>query len=1330
VQASPASEAASGIAHAMRALGVTPAGDGVHVAIPAPGARRLFFCVFEKGQEVARHELPRRQGDVFHGHIRGIAPGTCYGLRAEGRWEHRFNPQKLLLDPWARGLEGPLRVHPTAFDTGEAPDPADSGPHLVRAVVQAPLPRLDWHPLPARPEVIYEMHVRGFTRRHPAIPEAIRGTFAGLAHPAAIAHLTRLGVTQVELLPTAAWVDERHLGPLGLTNYWGYNTVCWLAPDPRLAPGGMAEVRAAVSALRGAGIGVILDIVLNHSGEGDALGPTLSLRGLGDGAWYRLHEGGYVDDTGCGNTLALDRPWPLRLAMDAMRHWAEQAGVDGFRLDLATTLGRRATGFDPHAPLLAAMRQDPVLRSRRIIAEPWDLGAGGYQLGHFPPGWPEWNDRFRDDVRRFWRGTEGAGIGPLAMRLAGSDDIFPDRVADSLNFVTAHDGFTLRDLVSHAHRHNLANGEENRDGTDNNNSWNNGVEGATDDPAILARRDRDVRALLATLLAARGIPMISMGDEAGRSQGGNNNPYAQDNETSWFDWAGMDQGLMDFTARLVAIRKAHPALHAPAALTGAPADETELPDVAWLHADGRAIEGQDWQHGRCLVAVFYAAGDRVLLACNGGEHALPLRLPSPRWGFAWKLLADSARPEAEILGELAPRSVVLLAEEQVSSRAAESADPDLLARLATAAGLAPVWHDVEGHEHHVPQATLRHILGTLGLPAETAAQARDSLARRRRRPPLPPYHAARAGTPAILQLGDDAPQRLELQLTLEDGTARELVVTQENGSVVLPPLPLGRHALRWRDTLCRITAAPPSCYLPPSMEAGQRHFGITAQTYALRHASDQGMGDFTAVAELARRASAENALWLGISPPHALHPTDRERASPYQPSDRRFLEPMLIDVSRLGASDYTDAPRDQHWVDYPAVWQGKRRLLHAAWTGFDPADPSFASFRTEGGSALQRFCAFNALAELTGHADSKRWPAGLRHGRDTGVEAFCLQEADAVGFHAWLQFVADRQMAEATRAGAGLYRDLAVGTAADGAEFWSGDMAFLPGLSIGAPPDPLGPLGQVWGVPPPDPMAAEASGHSGLAALIRANMRHAKALRIDHVLGLKRLFLVPDGVSAAEGCYLDQPFQAALGEIALESHRAGCAVVGEDLGTVPAGLREELREARALSYRVLWFERDGLAFLAPDRYPPLAAACVSTHDLPTLAGWWDAADIAEREALSLMDQARAIDAREDRHRERDALFTAMRAAGLDVPEPDDGPLSPELAGAIHAFIAATPCLMMLVQAEDLAGERVAVNLPGTDRERPNWRRRLAVDAGGLVGTPVARAIFSALSGRR
>ncbi|WP_424812082.1 glycogen debranching protein GlgX [Roseococcus sp. YIM B11640] len=1318
-------------------LGVFPVEGGIQAAIPAPGAEQLLLCLFEGGREVARHEL-RPDGEVFHGRIAGPAAGTAYGLRASGPWApgrgQRFNPAKLLLDPWARALQTPARLHPSAFDTGAHPDPADSGPHLAHAVLVEDLPPLPSQPLPAGPTVIYEMHVRGFTRLHPDIPEAQRGTFAGLAHPAAIAHLKRLGATHVELLPVAAWVDEPHLGPLGLTNYWGYNPVAWLAPDPRLAPGGMAEVRAAVAALRAAGIGVILDIVLNHTGEGGPLGPTLSLRGLGDGAWYRMagDPAAYVDDTGCGNTVTFDRIWPLRLAMDAMRHWALQAGVDGFRLDLATTLGRREGGFDPFAPLLAAIQQDPVLRRCRIIAEPWDVAPDGYQLGRFPDGWPEWNDRFRDDVRRFWRGRDSGTLGPLASRLAGSADLFAGRVGKSVNFITAHDGFTLRDLVSFERRHNLGNGEQNRDGTGNNLSWNHGIEGPTPDQVIEAKRQGDIRALLATLLGARGTPMLSMGDEAGRSQHGNNNAYAQDSAVSWFDWDGLDQGLVDFTARLISARLQHPALHSLDALSGGPADESGMPDAIWLHPGGDVINPSDWEEARALVALLYAKDDRVLLACNGGDEALPLVLPRPRWNFAWGLVADSAQPDLRKLPEqpiLAPRSVQLLAELPRARKAPGAAGPAALARLAAAAGIAPRWRDLSGVDHDVPEGTLRHVLSSLGLPAETAAQARESLERRQHRPMLPPHLPLQAGHPARLPLAPASPFRLELELTLEDGTRQDLAVAVEHGGITIPALPEGRHVLRVGDIVCQITAAPPACYMAPQLEHGRR-FGVTAQTYALRHARDQGMGDFTAIAEFARAAAGHGAFWFGISPPHALPLLDRERASPYQPSDRRFLEPLLIDVSRLdGAPDF-QALRVGETVDYPAVWQAKLGVLRRAWEHFDRNDPAFLAFRAEGGATLQRFAAFNAIATRAGHTDISRWPDGLRHGRDSGVAAFCAREADETGFHAWLQFLADRQLAEAAAQGIRLYRDLAIGMAFDGAERWSGDFPTLSGVSIGAPPDPLGPLGQVWGLPPPDPIASEAEGHAGFAALIRANMRHAGALRIDHVLGLKRLFLVPDGARASEGCYLDQPFEAWRGELALESHRAACTVVGEDLGTVPPGLREAMSGSQILSYRVLWFERDGPRFRAPDEYPALAATCVATHDLPPLAGWWEGTSIAEGEALGLLTAEEATEARIARAEDKALLLEALAAAGIEAPSGEEGAaLSPAMAAAIHAYVAATPSAMLLIQAEDMAGERIALNLPGTDRERPNWRRRLPGGAEACFATPVAQEILARLSAR-
>jgi glycogen operon protein len=1293
-------------AFADHALGVTPHGDGVRVAVPAPGAERVWFCLFEHGAEVLRAPLAPRGDGLFEAHVPGVGVGARYGLRAEGPRElGRFNPAKLLLDPFARALDAPLALHPSLFDNAE-----DSAAHIAKCVVTAPLPPLEWQPLPPAPLILYEAHVRGLTMRHPAVPEAMRGTFAALAQPSVIAHLAGLGVTAIELMPCAAWIDERHLPPLGLTNYWGYNPVCPLAPDPRLAPGGMAEVRAAVQALRAAGIAVILDVVFNHTGEGDDQGPTLNLRGLGEAHWYRRGH----NQSGCGNVLATDRPWPLCLVMDALRHWALEAGVDGFRLDLATTLGRRDPdgAFDPAAPLFAAMRQDPVLRTRRMIAEPWDIG--GHTLGAFPPGWGEWNDRFRDDVRRFWRGDAGM-VGALATRLAGSSDALPARPGDSVNFVTAHDGFTLADLVSFAHKHNTANGEDNRDGSDANLSWNNGHEGATDDPVIRARRASDVRALLATLLLARGVPMLAMGDELGRTQQGNNNAYCQDNALSWLDWGRADTALLGFTQRLIAARHAHPALHATRPLTGA--DE----DVQWLRLDGTRMEG--WEQAQSLVMLLHEREDRVLVAFHREESSAVLALPAPRWGHRWRLLADSAEPERDGIAEgsapIAPRSVLLLVEESAPPRRVEAPDAATLGALAAAAGIETTWHDLTGTLHRVPEETVRALLAALRLPAETAAQARDSLARRRATPILPPHAAATEGV--ALRLATAATRRVTAELHLEGGEIRELSLLPEDGAISLPPLPSGHHALHIGAARCRITCAPPRAFRPEALD--RPRFGVTAQIYALRHAADQGMGDFTAVGELARAAGAAGALWLGLSPPHALHLMDRARASPYQPSDRRFLDPMLMDASRLGPC----AVPSGSMVDYDAAWAAKRATLAAAWARFDRRDPAFQAFRAEGGAALRGFALHGALAEALGHGDHRRWPVGLRHVADTGVAAFAARHAEAVLFHEFLQFLADRQLAEAAQAGAGLYRDLAVGTAPDGAESWTRALPFLEGFSIGAPPDPLGPLGQVWGVPPPDPIASAEEAHAGFAAMIRANMRHAAALRIDHVLGLKRLFIVPDGAPASAGAYLAQDLEGMLAAIRLESHRARCAVVGEDLGTVPWGLRERLEEAGLLSYRVLWFERQGRGFTPPAQWPREAVACVATHDVPTLAGWWAEEDIAEREALGLLDAGAAAAARAARAAEREELLHALRASGQEVPEhAAHGPFTEALAAAIHAHVAAAPSLMLLIQAEDLAGERIAVNLPGTDRERPNWRRRLPVDAAGLMETPVARAILDAV----
>jgi glycogen debranching enzyme GlgX len=1326
-------------------LGVAQAEGGINVAIPSTTADAIALCLFDDAdRETDRLKLPGRTGPVFHGFVPDVPAGTRYGLRVWGKWDpargHRFNGDKLLVDPWATAIDRPFELHENLFDRG-TPRPADTAALVPKAVVGTPTPA----PGPARPfdwnhQVIYELHVRGFTRTHPDIPPALRGTYAGLAHPAAIAHLTRLGVTTVELMPSAAWLDERHLPPLGLSNYWGYNPMAYLAPDPRLAPGGWDEVRSAVQALQAAGISVVLDVVLNHSGESDEDGPTISLRGLDNAGFYRLRPDNpalYVNDAGCGNILALDRTLPLRLAMDALRAWALFAGLDGFRLDLATTLARRETGFDPAAPLLAAAEQDPLLAGRVMIAEPWDIGPGGYQLGAFPAGWGEWNDRYRDVMRRFWCG-DGGMAGAFATRLSGSADIFTGArrpLTRSINFITAHDGFTMADLVAYASKHNEANGEQNRDGTGENHSWNNGVEGPTDNPAVLARRASDIRAMLATLLLSRGTPMLSMGDEAARTQSGNNNAYAQDNATAWFNWAAADEGLIDFTAQLIALRGDLAPLFTGAPLTGQPADEASLPDVAWLRADGRPPSPEDWNRpdNRTIVAVLTAGTTRAALVFHAEREPVRLTLPPARFGTRWQLRLQTTPSEAAPLGSEAiipARSVTVFVEvEEPHAGRTSTPDDASVEQLANLAGIQPIWWDIDGGRHLVPLDTKRALLRAMRVPADTQDDCRDSLARLNAESttPLPFTLTVRDGEMITLTPGKPRPSWVTLQQ--EDGSVLRFRVPAD-GALSLPPQPLGRHRLLADDNEdhpCHLIVAPHACYLPPELADGARRFGIAAHLYTLRDPHDQGIGDFSTLRRFAFRAAGFGAALLGLNPLHALFPHDRNRASPYHPSDRRFLDPIYIDVSGLpggAASGAVPGP-----VDYPTVWAHKRRVL---WGAFEASAPDPAPVS----EALRRLAIHEAISEDLNSSHWQRWPAELRHPGYAGVAAFAAAHADTVQFNVFLQHLADRQLQEAATSAAadglvlGFYRDLAVGAAPDGAEAWSNQDALMQGVSVGAPPDPFSVNGQVWSLPPPDPVAQRREGYAGFAALLEANMRHAGALRIDHVMGLQRLFVVPDGARAADGAYVSYPRADLLSQVALHSQRARCLVVGEDLGTVPEGLPEALAAEAVLSYSVLWFERDGGAIKPAATWRQRAAACVSTHDLPTLVGWWEGADIAEKRALGLLDAAQAAAALADRGHEKAQLLELLRTDRLLSGEVDPAaPLQASIAAAVHAFVCSTPALLALVQADDLGGEREAVNLPGTDRERPNWRRRLSLDVDALFGTNLAEAILAAMRPR-
>ncbi len=1333
--------------------GVTLTAEGVAVGVVSANATAIEFCLFD-GETERRVSLTERTGDLWHGVIAGVGEGARYGLRAHGPWApregHRFNPAKLLLDPYALAIDGPFRLHRAMFGHRDAeallPDDGDSAGVVPKAIVTAPVEAASRQLTPWSRSVIYELHVRGFTMRHPDIPPELRGTFAGLAHPAAIAHLAALGVTAVELLPTASWIEERHLRALGLQNYWGYNQVGFLAPDPRLAPGGWPEIRAAVAALAEAGIETILDVVLNHTGEGDVLGPTLSFRGLDNASYYRLQDGAYVNDTGCGNTLALDRPPMLDLAMDSLRAWARFGGVHGFRFDLAATLGRRPEGFDPHAPLLAAISQDPLLGGLKLIAEPWDIGPGGYQLGRFPPAWGEWNDRFRDDTRAFWQGS--GQLGTLATRLAGSADLFAARHRPSrgVNFIVAHDGFTLADLVSFADKHNAANGEGNRDGTSNNLSWNNGCEGATDDPGILAARGRDQRALLATLLFARGTPMLAMGSELGQSQGGNNNAYAQDNETAWLDWSRADPGLMAFTASLIAARRLYDALRCDRFLTGAPG-ETVLPDAAWFRLDGTPMQTEDWS-GDALALVLTTVHSRVCLAINRGA-ARDFAPPAPQDGRIWQVIADSAGDSPA----LAARSVRLLAEIMAPpGHGAAPADAVILDRLARATGIAPDWWEVDGTHHQVSPETIRALLTAQGLDVASAGAARDALAEvayLRERRAMPAGKVARSSEIASLALPlpqGQTRRRFGLVITSADGTARHHVVGAEDGTVEvrtgldgraltvwhvpLPALPLGRHRIARDDRpeqVCTLTIAPAACHLPPVFAAGGRRFGLSAQLYSLRRAGDQGIGDFTTLATLAASAAGKGAAAIGLNPLHALFPGDRSRASPYHPSDRRFLDPILLDLATLDdglpPADVAFPPIPGREVDYPLVWARKAAMLQARFAEFAAREqrlPSqgFADFVARSGPALVGFATFQVIAERH-QGGWRNWPAALQNPSGAEVAAWAAAHPDRVAYHQYLQWQCDLQLARAARGGLeiGLIRDLAVGSAPDGAEAWAQAAMLAKGVSIGAPPDPFSAEGQVWSLPPPNPLALLRHGTGSFAELLEANLRHAGGLRIDHVMGLARLFWVPDGARGRDGAYVASPLSDLLGEVALASVASRAMIVGEDLGTVPDGLREALLDRNILSYRVLFLERDGAGFRPETSYPRRAMACVSTHDLPTLAGWAKGADITERAQLDLLAPDAVAESERVRAVERSLL--QERLPGVDATDPA------ALAVAAHGFIARTDSELVMAQLDDLALEPDAVNLPGTDTERPNWRRRLAPPIPDLLDGDVATAVFDA-----
>jgi isoamylase len=654
-------------------LGATFDGEGVNFAIFSANADKIELCLFSDDgrKELARIAMGERDGDVWHIYVAGLTPGTRYGYRVHGPYRpeegHRFNPNKLLLDPYAKKLTGGLkwsdavmgyRVGSPRADLSF--DTRDSAFAVPKSVVVDP--SFSWggdrNPRITRSStVLYEAHIRGVTMQHPGVDPALRGTCLGLASDPVIEHLLKLGVTTIQIMPLHAYVDDRFLVSANLRNYWGYNSIGFFAPDPRyLREDAIWEVQAMVRRFHSAGIEVILDVVYNHTAEGNEMGATLSFRGIDNCSYYRLHQGGryYVNDTGTGNTLNVAHPMVLRMVMDSLRYWVETFHVDGFRFDLGTVLAREPHGFDTNGSFLDAMRQDPVLSRVKLITEPWDLGPGGYQLGAFPHPFLEFNDRFRDGVRKFWKGE--AGVSELSRRISGSAENFDHSgraATSSINFVTVHDGFTLEDVVSYNVKHNEANGEGNRDGKDDNYSDNMGVEGPTSNPAIMAARAQRKRNLIATVLLSQGTPFLLAGDEFGNSQGGNNNVYAQDNETGWLDWARRDLAFQRFVERLIALRKTHPVLRQRLFLHSRPRRSDGIPDLYWRLPDGSPPGEGDWARAdwRCLCVEVrtssatpdYAASDDVLFLVFNGGGATEVKLPDRQ--FVWEQILDTAHPD-------------------------------------------------------------------------------------------------------------------------------------------------------------------------------------------------------------------------------------------------------------------------------------------------------------------------------------------------------------------------------------------------------------------------------------------------------------------------------------------------------------------------------------------------------------------------------------------------------------------------------------------------------------------------------------------------------------
>lgn len=1238
--------------------------EGVNFALFSAHATKVTLCLFSvDGQtETAQIDLPQRSGDIWHGCVKGLKAGQLYGYRVDGPYDpqngHRFNPNKLLIDPYTKDLFGEFNLDDTLYGferhSPEADlsfDSRDSAPFIPKCVVGDI--SLKWKKTKRletslADSIIYEAHIKGLTKRHPNVEPAHRGTLSGLSDPAIISHLKDLGVTAIELLPVQSFFSEPRLTEMGLTNYWGYNPVNYFAMHlPYLGPNGYQSWADAVGALHKAGIEVILDVVYNHTGESWELGPTLSYRGIDNASYYQLQDDRryYVNHTGCGNTLNMAHPQVLALTLESLRYYVEVMKVDGFRFDLGPTLGRNPDDYDPNAPFFKAIAACPTLSKVKMIAEPWDIGPNGYQVGNFPKGWSEWNDQYRDTVRSFWKNDPNAHQS-LAGKLLASADTFENsdrKTQASVNFIAAHDGFTLRDTVSYNHKHNMANGEDNRDGHSHNLSDNMGVEGPTDNEHINWTRRRRQKNMLATLMLSQGVPMMLGGDEFGQSMQGNNNAYCQDNEITWLKWEAADENLLAFTQDLIALRKDYPHFSQTEFLHGEQLAENDVPNVQWLSPSGEVLQTHEWEnaHLSCFaMALSLPDEDSLIIVFNRGEAC------DFNFGDAELTLLLSTSEETQTPQQIAAHSVSVFKSKgayQTSSQKREA-----LKKLSDQKGLIESYRDLSGHVHMLSDDIREDILEAMGVSISNTAEI-----------DTPPENSKQKDV------------KVYGRQTLKD-----------NGGV----------------------------------------WGVTCALYGLRSQRNGGIGDFEDLAVLCEIMAAKGADFTGINPVHALFPSAPHLYAPYSPSSRQFLNVMSIAPDKIYDLPKNYDPdlsglRASEVVDYEAIYPAKMKAFEAAFEIFAALPKSnkrrkaFALYLKEQGDSLRHHAIYETIFETLPRSKQtydgwKNFPKKYQDPTSKDCQDFAAKNENRIAFYSYLQWIAETQLKEAQarakKAGMsiGLYIDFAVGVVPGSADAWKNPQAFAHEISLGAPGDIANPDGQKWNLVPFNPHELNKNDFEPYRSVLRQSMKLGGAVRIDHILGHLRSFWIPQDKSA--GGYVRYPFDGLLQMIAEESQANDCVIFGEDLGTVPDGFRDRMAHYDLMGCNVALIERDSHGdIIAAEHLRDLSMTSFSNHDFPTLTGFWDGEDFRWREDLGIGDNPDALAWEKSRRENDKSKFLDM----INWPQRKNVKMDAPLMAALQAYLSKSPSLAFAVQLDDLLLEPMQANVPGTTDEQPNWRRR-------------------------